>query len=101
MKQRSLGFGTAHRLARQSDPDTSQQGAAYVALSLKDKQLRALNIIIQHPSKTASELDAINESQDRQVGKRLHELERMGCIKRCEKRRCNITGRMAYTWRKV
>ena len=86
----------AKRLARRSDPATSQAAAAEIAAVLGSVQLAALDAVRRHPGCTGRELNALTKFD---CHKRLAELERMELIVRGHARRCTQTGKQAATWR--
>ena len=86
-------------LARQSDPKTSHEGAAYAVERLGEMQQRAFDAVQAHPGKTAQELEVLMEVPRSTYGRRLGEMEKAGVIRRCDARTCTVTGRKAATWR--
>jgi len=89
----------ARPLSRRGHPNTSQEAAQYMQSKLRATQLYALRMVRENPGKTANELSVIaNERDNRKIGRRLPELERMGLIIRKEPRPCEVTGRNATVW---
>jgi len=86
-------------LSRRGDPDTSKQAAIeLVATTIGDKQRQALHVLGQHDGSTSKELEVLSGHSDGEIRKRLPELRKAGLAHNGEKRVCDITGRMAYTW---
>lgn len=93
---------TPRRLSRSLHPETSKEAARQIESDLPRLHRRVLDLIREHPGRTANELAAIAQDRDvRRVGRRLSELEEMVMIRRCASRRCEITGHTAATWEPV
>jgi len=89
-------------LARSTDPETSHMAAKALQVSIGRLQRRVLQLIQEHPDRTARELERIAEafmSPADTVHKRLSELREMGKIVSRHRRQCSVTGRIAQTWR--
>ena len=87
------------RLSRRDDPDTSKKAAAEItATTLGEKKRQALRLIEQHPGKTSKELESFSGHGDGEVRKRLNDLRIVDRAHKGPKRKCEVTGRSAYTW---
>ncbi len=89
---------TEPELSRSGDPDTSRDGAEYIKVKLGEAMQFAYDQLRANPGSTASELDHGTGYTDGTVRKRLNDLHKVGLAFRSGKRRCGITGRMAYLW---
>lgn len=91
---------TPNQLARSSHPDTSHKAAAEIVDSgkLQHAMKTAEQWLRQMPHSTASELEEASGLTDGKIRKRLNDLKKVGLAEKGEKRRCRVTGRMAYTW---
>ena len=84
-------------LSRREDPDTSHEGAR--RFDRVSAMAYALQCVEWRPRSTSKELEAYFSPQgDGEIRKRLNDLRLAGEIHKGEKRRCEITGRTAYTW---
>mgnify|MGYP003668684449 CR=1 FL=1 len=92
-------FTQPHVLARNSDPETSLIAARELAATgqLGKMELTALNLVLMSPGSTSAELEKRNGYERGQIGKRLSTLVNSGRIIRGDKRKCNITGKLAFT----
>ena len=90
----------ANRLARTFDPDTSHEAAVYVVKSgiVSGQKARVLDALRSNPRRTTNELAARSGIDRHVVGRRMSGLESDGLVRRLDKRRCDISGRLAYTW---
>lgn len=86
------------RLARRTDPVESQLAAVDVYATLSEMEEVALIWVGRYPGSTSTELDNLAKFRSRVIGKRLFALECKGLIRRCQSRRCRITGKTAATW---
>ena len=86
------------RLARTSHPDTSHEAAKEVAGKLGGTSRFAFLWLRRYPGNTASELEYKATISDGRIRKRLNDLRLKGRAYKGEKRKCRVTGRMAYTW---
>jgi hypothetical protein len=88
-----------NQIARSFDPDTSFRAAEQVTASGKrDQQAQeVLRRLKEHPGSTSAELAGLG--MDRYVAaRRLPELERLGLVRKGDKRACTTTGNAAVTW---
>ena len=83
-------FTQPHVLARNSDPETS-------LIAARDMELTALNLVLNNPGWTSAELEKRHGFERGQIGKRLSTLVNNGRVIRGDKRRCEITGKLAFT----
>lgn len=89
-------------LVRSCHPETSREAAQHIQSKLRETQLRALKFVRESPGSTANELAVIaNDRDNRKIGRRLPELERMGLIERGDPRPCEVTRRNATVWNPV
>ena len=87
------------RLARASDPPTSHEAAESIVPHLSRMHTGVLDLVREHPGKTAAELAfARGELTNHRLSRRLPELERKGLVVRGVARACFRTGRSAATW---
>lgn len=87
-------------LARRSDPETSQAASRQIRGDLGRIQSTVLQLVKEHPGKTAPELARAAGIHDpRVVNRRLPELEKAGLVERCTPRKCSLSNRKAATWR--
>lgn len=102
MNQSELPFA-AHKLARASDPETSK-AAARQCKELRGEHHRAILEQMRKPifgsgvtsDWTCDELAAYIGTLDRvQIGKRMHELERAGLVRKTGETRPTASGRAA------
>lgn len=86
-------------LARNNDPGTSNEAAEAIQPHLAGLHAWALDCIVKTPGKTRRELGAIYCTTDPdKIGRRLHELDRQGRVRRGAKRKCTVSGHSAETW---
>lgn len=86
-----------HKLARNTDPDTSKQAARSVE-ELRENHMEKILAQLAIIPKTAEGIsDGIDISYVA-VNRRLPELERAGKVTRTERRLPNRSGRMAIVW---
>tara|TARA_B100000519_G_scaffold96672_1_gene84147 strand:+ start:5346 stop:5660 length:315 start_codon:yes stop_codon:yes gene_type:complete len=92
-------FTQPHVLARNSDPETSLIAAREMAATgqLGNMELTALNLVLNNPGWTSAELEKRHGFERGQIGKRLSTLVNNGRVIRGDKRRCEITGKLAFT----
>lgn len=84
------------KLARSGDPDTSHEGAEYIARKVGRHQRIILELVQKYPGNTARELQRMFHGADSQaVHKRIGEMERAGLVVRKGTKRCEVTGRKA------
>lgn len=98
----NYGAHTLHRLARATDPVTSQASGQAIADSGTDRhQARlAAAMVKANSGLTCQEIAAADDRLDEhQLGRRLKQAESMGLVRRGDVKRCAITGRSATTWR--
>jgi hypothetical protein len=102
-KQKNLFDLYTEPLARNTDPETSHQVADEIKADgvLAGMYLHVLALVESNPSRTGRELDRLSPTTDGQAHKRLCGLERRGWVVRGEVRRCEVSGRIATTWRPV
>lgn len=87
------------RLARSSDHWTSKRAAEEIVPELSSLRREVLRLVKEYPGSIARELtDIAGHRDERKVGRRLSELERMDLVRRGEERRCAVTGRQCSTW---
>jgi predicted ArsR family transcriptional regulator len=99
---RQIEMFTRPRVARRSDPETSQMAARAVADRLPGMQAWALRIVDEFPRQTVNEMAAAIDLRDpRRIGRRLSELEKKGRIRCAGVRACSITGRPSQTYEVV
>ena len=89
----------ARKLARSSDPSTSKEAAAHIAPKLGKLQESVLLMIAALPGLTVKETADAFGMEERQIGRRVSELLKMGKIKVSGSRECEITGRKARTFK--
>ena len=92
-------------IARNSDPDTSQQSAAITTRTNRGHDLRVMyHLIKNHPGRTCGELlQLLNDRgwkfhRVQTMSKRLYDLSTTGRIVSVDTRVCAETGRPARTW---
>lgn len=91
----------AKKLHRKNQP-TSKLSAEQIVDDLPRLKLYVLGCVKQSPGLTVSELALRFEERDpRRIGRRLHELEDDGLVKRNGARECRVTGRQAFVWEPV
>lgn len=84
---------------RDSDPHTSHEAAARVARELGERQRATLEAVRAHPGLTRGELAAADGLHDPHThARRLTELDRLGKVRRGDRRVCRVTGFGAATW---
>jgi hypothetical protein len=90
----------ARKLARTSHPETSLMTAKEFVASGKQQQgtIAALRLVQSNPGKTAAELDRIDGTKCRRIGKRLGDLRNDGFVRYGEKRVCTVGGKRCVTW---
>jgi DNA-binding MarR family transcriptional regulator len=89
------------RMARRVDPETSRAAAAWMVRSghLNAQAALVLEALRRFPGSTTAEL-ARRLAIDRHIpARRMRELVRAGRVVRCEKRKCQVKGTLAYTYR--
>lgn len=85
-------------LARTTDPVTSHESVPDPE-TLAELHRWAAECVRLSPGRTQRELGAMYCPTDpRRIGRRLNEIEKMGTVKRGDKRLCRISGRPAQTW---
>jgi len=96
--QQSL-FTSPRTLAHRNDPETSLEAAKdlYNTGDLGRMELCALNLVMQWPGKTAAELERQHNFEKGQLAKRISTLLTTGKLVRGDKRKCDISGRSAFT----
>lgn len=67
--------------------------------SLGQASRRAWDLLVEYPGCTAAELEAVSGLHDGKVRKRLNDLRRAGWAHSGTPRRCQVSGKMAQTWR--
>lgn len=87
--------------ARNTDPYTSHLAAAHVVdKGIAAKQQRqAAAAVANFPNRTCTELHQISGLDLRMLTRRLGEAAKAGLIVRGDVRKCQVTGRLAATWR--
>ena len=86
-------------LARTEHPDTSKEAAKDVVDKLPGSMAKALFALRGRPGSTASELDQLRSwGGEGSIRKRLNDLKLKGEARKGDKRKCRVTGKMAYTW---
>lgn len=97
-------FGEYSHLARETDPIESHQAAYDYARSCKREhdEAHAFSMVCRFPGRTSRELDAMNETPEGVIRKRLKDLERDGRIRRGPARVSVIdgkaVGKASATW---
>lgn len=81
--------------------DTSLDAYSEVKITLKKRQKEVFQAVFLNPNKTAAEISKIINRPPNAISGRFKELREIGKISRVEKRRCNVTKGMAWTWRTV
>jgi hypothetical protein len=88
--------------ARSTDPETSHDAAEQVVKSglVGRQQAEVLALVRAHQGCTSAELGELLVGQGARfiVARRLPELERLGKVRRGDKRICRAHGTMAVTW---
>lgn len=86
-------------LARNTDPSTSHEAAAYMKRGKRLPEQRdcVARIVEMHPGHTASELSQFCYLDRYQIQRRLSELTGSR-VRKGDARRCSMTGRSAVTW---
>lgn len=93
---------TQPRVARRSDPATSQMAAKAIAKKLPGMQGWALRMVENYPRQTCNEIAAAIGLRDpRRIGRRLSELEKKGLVRCTGVRPCTVTGRPSQTYEVV
>ena len=85
-------------LARRHDPVTSRLGAESIEADLPRLHRETLAAVRANPGLTQLELDTNYRHSTRVFGRRLNEVAKRGLIRRGEKRKCRVSGRLAETW---
>ncbi len=97
-----LNLFDAANKSRRTDPDTSRIAADQAERSglIGRQQHEVLALVRSHPGRTSAELGQLLGGQDARfiVARRLPELERLGVVRRGDKRVCHAHGTMAGTW---
>jgi hypothetical protein len=88
-----------NKLARASDPQTSQDAGAAILPRVAELQQWAAECVTASPGLTQRELGKRYCADDpRRIGRRLNECADLGLVCRGEARVCSISGRKAETW---
>ena len=92
-------FTSPRTLAHRNDPETSLEAAKdlYNTGTLGRMDLCALNLVMQWPGKTAAELERQHGYEKGQLATRISTLLTTGKLVRGDKRKCDISGRSAFT----
>jgi hypothetical protein len=102
--QKTLGFDTTAHISRKSDPITSQKSAAETELRINTLQSFVLQAI-KDARKPITANEAAREAAKQYVAnietfrKRVRELVRLDLVVECEDRKCEVTGKLAMTFR--
>ena len=90
----------AKSLYKNGGPETSREAAEDLTRTgkLGQMELKALNLVMLYPGKTAAELERLAGLERGQCSKRLSTLYNQGRVLRNEKRRCSVTNRTAFTY---
>lgn len=81
--------------------DTSVTNYQEVKKTLGERQRHVLDLVTKHPDRTARELARIDGVADpNEIRPRMTELYYHGLIKSSGRRRCDVTGKNASTWRR-
>ena len=104
MIQKTLAFDTPAKLSRKSDPITSQQSAVETEPQLSGLQSCCMVVLGRTVSpRTANEIavECVRQygKSAESYRKRLHELVEDQRAIECGKRRCEVTGKNAMTFR--
>ena len=104
MNQLTLGFDTPARISRKSDPITSQKSAAETEANLGTLQSLMMSTIrhFGYPptaNEAAKECVAEFSGCVESYRKRAGELLRKGLVEQAGERKCEVTGKLAMTFR--
>lgn len=88
-------------IARTNDPETSHMAAEKVTANgtRASQQKQCLQGVIDYPNHTSAELARMLGLDRHTVARRLPELEPEYIKRNKEKRKCDVTGQAALTWR--
>lgn len=86
--------------ARNSDPETSQEGAERVTTSgrRKSQTEATYQLITRYPNLTCNELALRGGLSERQLSRRISDAHRKGWIRPNGTRNCSVTGHRARIW---
>lgn len=88
-----------HALHRTGDPTTSTIAAGEILPTMAKLQRWATKCVTETRGATQAELGRKYCPTDpRRIGRRMAGCERAGMVRRGDKRKCEISGRMAETW---
>lgn len=87
-----------HLPARNSDPFTSHEAAAFMADKRAAQQAITAKAVEQYPGLTSLELSRRSRVDRYTLARRLSECEEVGMVRRGQARRCSVSGRTALTW---
>lgn len=86
-------------MARIADPETSHAAAEAIQAKLPELHRWTVQCVRETPGLTAGELGQRWCATDpRKIGRRLHECEEMGWLRRGPSRNCSKSGRSCETW---
>lgn len=96
-------------MARRTDPATSHAAAIrHTETKLSERRQQVLDLVTRFPDRTAGELGRVMHSEHPDLSivvaastpnKRLPELEKLGLVKRGDKRKCKDSGYECHVWR--
>lgn len=94
------GWRESDRLARRTDPDTSQQAAEHVTAigSRADHLARIVAAVKARPGRTSAELAEDAGLERHEAARRTADAANTGHIVRGPSRTCSVGGRPAITW---
>lgn len=86
--------------ARSTDPETSHDAARHIVASGAQalQQNQALDAVACHPGLTSNELARATGLDRYMLARRLPELCDRDLVVAKDQRKCNVSGRTAYTW---
>ena len=91
--------GERYRPARRADPDTSKEAADKIMPNITEQRAWVVECITETQGLTSNELSVEHcPGNERKIGRRLCECERLGLIRRGPARKCGETGFRAATW---
>jgi hypothetical protein len=95
--------GEVRPVARATDPDTSHRAAALASLKAGSNRLLALDALraAGENGLTDFELESATSIPQTSIGKRRHDLWRLGLVEKTSMRRPAPSGAMAIVWRAV
>jgi hypothetical protein len=93
--------GAVRPVARATDPDTSHRAAALATLKAGSNRVLALEALRAAGERglTDFELEAATSIPQTSIGKRRHDLWRLGLVEKTEMRRPSPSGAPAIVWR--